>query len=173
MAISALLAPTPVLMAPIAAPSLAIRIADLLTDAVASGAVEPGERWSRPNRREAGRQPRALARGAEAPGGARHRRGRRPSRCTGRALRRCPHRPHLRDACGIGAPGLGTAVPRYVEEPALLGTLDQLIEAMRTCQRRRDSWMPARPISPSTRRWSPIQETTSWPSSGRRSPAMC
>src|SRR4051812_12303557 len=39
-----LLTPRPELIAPLAAPSLALRIADALTEAVASGAVEPGER---------------------------------------------------------------------------------------------------------------------------------
>lgn len=139
MAISAQLAPKPVLMAPIAAPSLALRIADALTDAIASGAVEPGERLVETDiaaRLGVSRVPlREALKLLEAQGIVEvvaHRGARVVPFDDARIDRICEARIALERLA------LGTAVPRYAREPILLATLDSLIEAMRTCQRRRD-----------------------------------
>jgi DNA-binding GntR family transcriptional regulator len=133
-----LLTPRPELIAPLAAPSLALRIADALTEAVASGAVEPGERLVETDiaaRLGVSRVPlREALKLLEAQGIVEvvaHRGARVVPFDDARIDRICEARIALERLA------LNTAVARYAAEPGLLAELDRQIGAMRRCDRRR------------------------------------
>lgn len=137
--VSAALAPS--LAAPSRQPSLAIRIADALTDAVAGGAIEPGERLVETDiaaRMGVSRVPlREALKLLEAQGIVEvlpHRGARVVPFDDTRTDRLCEARVALERLA------LRTAVPAFQADPTRLATLDRLIDAMLLAARRQ-AWL--------------------------------